>query len=439
MKGIFNHQPNRGANQLEKQFYQEIEKGKRLRATILIGLLGFEGIFLLAIYILFGEEYQVLFQSNTAIYAMLIFVSLIIAYESVVHYLFPKRPEFPDTWRRIAGFLNAFSEISLLSLLLVFIILSSGQTVILHSPAALTYFIFIILSTLRLDFRLSLFTGILAAVEFVLLSLLCTNYCDLEVSNKLAVTPIQYLGQGLIMVTAGIAAGFVAKLIKKKMRDSYYSIEERNKVIDLFGQQISQQIAGEILRHPDELKGVRKNVCIMFLDIRNFTPFTEDKEPEEVVAYLNSLFRYMIEIIQSHNGIINQFLGDGFMATFGAPASQGNICQQAVQAASEIVERTEQENDRGNIPPTRLGIGLHYGEAVTGNIGSTMRKQYSITGNVVILASRIEQLTKEFNTPLLFSGEVFSNLEEAYRNKSRIIGPANVKGREKPIQLFCLK
>src|SRR5690606_29044823 len=106
-------------------------------------------------------------------------------------------------------------------------------------------------------------------------------------------TGMQYLGQGIILLISGIAAGFVADLIKKKMLTSLNNIKEKNEVIDLFGQQISPQIAGSILEKRDELLGTRKKVCVMFLDIRNFTPFVESHSPEEVVTYLNSLFHFM--------------------------------------------------------------------------------------------------------------------------------------------------
>src|SRR5215475_14343319 len=123
----------------------------------------------------------------------------------------------------------------------------------------------------------------------------------------------------------------------------------------------------------------------MFLDIRNFTGFAEKRSPEEVVEYLESLFEFMIEIVNRHNGIINKFLGDGFMAVFGAPLSDGKDCENAVRSAKEILERVKEETDRGAILPTQVGIGLHAGKAVTGSIGSAVRKEYTVIGDVVNL------------------------------------------------------
>ncbi|NOZ47712.1 MAG: adenylate/guanylate cyclase domain-containing protein [Chlorobi bacterium] len=423
---------------IEESFNIEISKSERLRALILISLLGIEAIFLLIIYLFYSEEYLQIFKTHFSFYAILIFTVVIIIYESLVHYLIGEKSKFLFLNQRFFGYFNIFSEVSLLSILLVFITEYSNQTIILQSPATLTYFIFIVLSTFRLNFKLSIFTGTLAAVEYILISIYYSTYYT---NTLITITPpditgMQYLGQGLIMIITGIAAGFVADLINKTMIVSWTQIKEKNEVIDLFGQQISPQIADNILKKHNELSGTRKKVCIMFLDIRKFTPFVEQHQPEEVVSYLNTLFGFMIEIVQSHHGVINQFLGDGFMATFGAPVSIGNSSQHATEASQEIISKLNIEFDKGNIPKTRLGIGLHYDEAVTGNIGSSIRKQYSITGKVVIMASRIEQLNKKYNTSLLISKEVYEQLNNYLQDTFVWLEYSKIKGSEKLVSLY---
>ena len=152
----------------------------------------------------------------------------------------------------------------------------------------------------------------------------------------------------------------------------------------------------------------------MFLDIRDFTAFAEKLEPSEIIQYQNDVFGFMIDVISKYDGIINQFLGDGFMATFGAPVSSEHDSQHAVNASFEIINLLREKCESGEIPETKVGIGLHAGNIVTGNVGTAERKQYSITGNTVILASRIEQLNKQFESQLLISEEVFKrvNLEK---------------------------
>lgn len=423
---------------VKEAFNSEITKSERFRATILIGLLALEAVFLLFIYFFYSEEYLLMFKSNIAIYAILIFTFIIIAYEFLILYLVRKRPKRFSLHSRFFSFFNGFSEVTLLSLLLVFIVEYSDQTTILQSPATLTYFIFIVLSTFRLNFKLSVFTGALATIEFIGISVYySTYYGSFPIDGAHPdLSGMQYLGQGVIMLITGIAAGFVADLINKKMVISWNNVQEKKEVIDLFGQQISPKIVDNILSNRNELSGSRKDVCIMFLDIRGFTSFVDDHQPEEVVSYLNTLFGFMIESVESHQGVINQFLGDGFMATFGAPVAVGNSSQHATEAAQEIIAKISNEYQKGNIPKTRIGIGLHYDEAVTGNIGSATRKQYSITGKVVIMASRIEQLNKKYNTCLLISKEVYSQLNSSTQSTFDWLEDSKVKGSEKLISLY---
>ncbi len=425
---------------IEESFNIEISSSERLRSLLLIALLGLEAVLLIVIYLFYREQYNGLFNSPISLYAILIFTLLIIVYESFVHYFIGKGIPLYFQRKSVFGYLNTFSEITLLTVLFIFIIEYSGQTVILQTPATLTYFLFIVLSTLRLNFKLSIFTGGLAAVEYIGVSVYySTVFSDVPVDRfHPDLTGMQYLGQGMMLLISGIAAGYVADLIKQKMLVSWKSIQEKNEVIDLFGQQISPQIAERILENKDELSGTRKNVCVMFLDIRNFTPFVENHSPEEVVAYLNKLFYFMIDIVQKYDGVINQFLGDGFMATFGAPVSGGNISQKAVMASMEIIQKVKQENQSGDIPPTRIGIGLHYGEAVIGNIGSASRKQYSITGDVVILAARIEQLNKIYQSQLIISDQIFRKLSGEIKAVFTVQEPVNIKGINQPFSPYIL-
>ena len=175
----------------------------------------------------------------------------------------------------------------------------------------------------------------------------------------------------------------------------------------------------------------------MFLDIRNFTTFSETRCPQEVVSFLNSLFEFMIEIVNRNNGIINKFLGDGFMAVFGAPFTDGFDCRNAVNASKEIIQKLQNEIAEGNIVPTQIGIGLHTGEAVTGNIGSSQRKEYTIIGDVVNLASRIESLNKQFKSQLLVSDTVKEALGDDGTDAVSL-GKVTVKGRAESVEIFKL-
>ena len=241
-----------------------------------------------------------------------------------------------------------------------------------------------------------------------------------------------------------LLAGFIYYGLRQKQRAnkllkerSKFEIEDRKRALSLFGQHVSKEVASELLSDSFESESKKLFACIMFLDIRNFTPFAEGKEPNEIIQYQNDVFGFMIKIISKHHGIINQFLGDGFMATFGAPVSTDNDSQNAVNAAVEILNILKKKCEMNEIPETKVGIGLHAGNIVAGNVGTPERKQYTITGNTVILASRIEQLNKKFGSQLLISEEVFLNIN--MENLSyESLGVVHVKGREKPIPIVKL-
>jgi len=215
-------------------------------------------------------------------------------------------------------------------------------------------------------------------------------------------------------------------------RDHLEEAEKRIK--GLLNQQLSGAVADELLSSKDEQKVERRFVCIMFLDIRDFTPFAEKRDPEEIIRYQNLVFGFMIDIVNKHKGIINQILGDGFMATFGAPISTDNDCRQAYLTAREIIDSVKEKSESNEIPQTRIGVGLHAGYVVAGNVGTQDRKQYSITGNTVILAARLEQLNKEFGTSLVMSREVYDQLPEELQEAVEF-KKVKVKGRSEAMEV----
>ena len=206
------------------------------------------------------------------------------------------------------------------------------------------------------------------------------------------------------------------------------------RIKDLLKQQLSGAVANELISGGGIPKMEQRFVCIMFLDIRDFTPFVEKLSPEEIIDYQNNVLGFMIEKVIEHQGIVNTILGDGFMATFGAPTSSGNDCLQAHRAACEIMEMVKRKSDAGEIPPTKIGIGLHAGYVVAGNVGTKDRKQYSITGNPVIIASRLEQLNKEYHSTLIVSKEVFEQLPDEIEKPDKFDSVV-VKGRSEPVEI----
>ncbi|MEO0473569.1 MAG: adenylate/guanylate cyclase domain-containing protein, partial [Bacteroidota bacterium] len=219
-----------------------------------------------------------------------------------------------------------------------------------------------------------------------------------------------------------------------KTRNKLVGAEQ--KIVKLLHQHVSGDVAKELLANNLVDKPIeRRFVCIMFLDIRDFTPMAEEMSPEELIAYQNNVFGPMIDVVQQHHGIINQLLGDGFMATFGAPQSHGNDCQNALAAAREILREIRERNEAGVIRKTKIGIGLHAGHVVTGNVGTEARKQYSVTGNPVIIASRVEQLNKTYQSQLIITEEVYQHLEQPLDIREPFL-EVEVKGRTHPVKIL---
>ncbi len=420
----------------EKAFARETGVNERMRAKILAGVFGGAFIILITAYFTIRDEYLRFFPEEFLI-PLFVVIGCLATYEGLLYFglgfWIRRLGRVPDMLR----FGNAFIEASIPTVIILIAIRTVNPVTVLQSPASLIYFIFIVLSTLRLDFRLCVFTAGVAAVEYVTTAFVVVVLAPETGNDALITSGVYYIAKGVIMLLTGVAAGFVTLQIRKRVQTSLATLEEANMMKNLFGQQVSQAIAEELLRQGREMQSKRMEVCVMFLDIRNFTPFVEGRPPEQIVAYLNTLFGTIIDIINRNHGIINQFLGDGFMATFGAPVPVGNNCRNALDASLQILEATSALGASGAITPTRLGIGLHAGEAVTGNVGSSIRMQYSITGSVVILASRIEQLNKEYDSQLLVSEEVLQGAERDGLSPVSL-GPVRVKGRESPIHVYRL-
>src|SRR6267142_1186752 len=414
----------------EERLTREILQSERTRMLILAGLSG-SLVVTFPVYAL-GSG---IFGTAWALQVVAVFV-LLASYELAIRQVVGRRLEQGKTLPRRLRFLNAFAETSVPSIL---ILLGSRQVdpvYPLESAAAYMYPVFIVLSTLRLDFMLSVFTGCVAAMEYVLLSFALVGGSEVAAGTLFSLPPF-HLAKGVMLVLAGLAAGFVADQIKRRVMSVFLALEERQRIVNAFGQQVSPAIVEELLKQGPEIPSKRTFVCVLFMDIRDFTRLVEKKTPEEFVAYQNAVFGTAIAIVDRNHGVINQFLGDGFMATFGAPVATGRDCQNALSTARELLAALKALSDSGRIPATSIAIGLHAGEAVSGNIGSPARQQYSISGNVVILASRIEQLNKDYGSQLLVSAEVLREAGEGDHG-AKSLGVVQVKGRDEPIEIYRL-
>lgn len=217
---------------------------------------------------------------------------------------------------------------------------------------------------------------------------------------------------------------------------------ERERLLMSFTRYVSQHIMDTILKSEGQIKltGESKRVTVLFSDIRNFTSFSEKHPPEVVVSMLNEYFSVMVEVVFRNQGILDKFLGDGMMVEFGAPLDDGMQEYHAVKAALEMHEELAKLCSRWKNegrPEIEIGIGIHSGNAVIGNIGSEKRVEYTAIGDTVNVASRIEQLNKELHTNLLVSESTMSVIWDKFDFKE--VGAHQIRGRSELITLYTIE
>jgi class 3 adenylate cyclase len=222
-----------------------------------------------------------------------------------------------------------------------------------------------------------------------------------------------------------------ASLEKKRLRD------EQRKLFRTFA---TKEVADELLRSGFSLGGKYVNASVMFADIRSFTTYSEKEDPVEVIELLNNYFALMFDAITGHHGTVNQLVGDGFMAIFGAPIHRDNHRQDAVQAAIEMINLLEgfnQEQALLNKTQLHIGIGIATGKMIAGYTGTQHRATYTCVGDTVNLAKRIEEHTKAVGYPILIDHYTQEGLPEHVECMS--LGPATFKGKQQPVHIFAIK
>ncbi len=221
-----------------------------------------------------------------------------------------------------------------------------------------------------------------------------------------------------------------ASLEKKRLRD------QQRELIRKF---TSDEVAEDLQESGFALGGKFVDVTCMFADIRDFTTFTENHLPEEVIELLNTFYTLMFDAIINHGGIINQMMGDGLLAIFGAPAEQPDHCTHAVEAAMEMIELIDMFNlERSALGKNKIniGIGIASGRVIAGFTGTTHRATYTCVGDTVNLASRLESYTKVVGQRILIE----ENTRRSLGPEILVVeqGPFQAKGKSQSVEVFSI-
>ena len=214
-------------------------------------------------------------------------------------------------------------------------------------------------------------------------------------------------------------------------------LELRNKFIHkTFSFYMSDEVVSTILESPShKLGGKETKITILFSDLRNFTPLSEQQPAEQLVALLNTYFTKMVHVIEKHKGTVDSFIGDAIMVMFGAPYSTGDDSLRAINCALEMqreLTKLNRANKKHGLPQLEMGVGINTGNAVVGNIGSKKRMQYSAIGSSVNLSSRIQGLS--LGGQILISEATYLEVAENIEINGHL--RVKVKGIESPITIY---
>lgn len=271
-----------------------------------------------------------------------------------------------------------------------------------------------------------------------------------------------YISLGILILTLGAISGINIWLFKKYLLNLsmlypfisififYLSSEAyRNLIIEkrsrflkrAFSSYVSPELVDIIIKNPDAMRlgGEKRVITVLFSDIRDFTSISERLEPERLVSLLNNYLDPMTRILLKHRGMLDKYIGDAIMAIFNAPLDLPDHSRKAVITALEMVEELKKLNEKiktQGYPEIKIGIGINTGEAITGNMGTDMRFDYTAIGDTVNLASRLEGLNKLYGTNIIISSSTFDALTDKEEFKTRELDLIKVKGKHEPVRIY---
>jgi adenylate cyclase len=430
--GLAGDSHERVSKEFDHLLMREVMRSELIRVQSLVVVTAALAIIVTLVHIFVPDVVQRIWRggaSPNSLYPVMIgFILFELWIYRVISYYLALDRDMP-VYRRYIG---AFVETSLPTFVLALQIESMGPVRALGFVVPLVYFIFVILSTLRLDFWLSTFTAFVAASELLFMAL---HYRP-EVNPEPEPEIYYHVARSVMILLCGVLAGAVGVQLRRGFAASILAATARDRVTSLFGQHVSPQVVERLLLEGAGAESDIRKVAVMFVDFRSFTAGARSRSPQDVVDRLDGAFAVLVEILDRHGGIVNKFLGDGFLALFGAPFEAEDPAHRAVSAAREMLAAMERINSNSSWP-LRIGIGIHFGEVVAGNIGSPRRKEYTVIGDTVNFAARLEALNKDFNSQLLISSSVHDVLGKD-GSDAVSLGEVPIRGYDEPMTIWQL-
>ncbi|MBF0119005.1 MAG: adenylate/guanylate cyclase domain-containing protein [Desulfobacterales bacterium] len=307
----------------------------------------------------------------------------------------------------------------------------------LTSSPPYIYFIAVAATTLRFRIKLSLYAGTLAAIESLLFYMAVEKNLSKELITALPSLSITiYFQRAIYIFLSGLMAAAITGTAHRLSQSFAKEMTQRKLLRRMFGKYVSPVVAEKILDHTLSIEGETREVTILCSDIRGFTKFSSNKDPKDVVHLLNALFDREFEIVSKFGGHVNKFIGDGMLAIFGAPLPEPEHALKAALAALEIIQIPKQSLPC--IPEnTRLGVSLHTGNVVIGNVGASEKLEYTVIGDTVNTAFRIEGLNARLGTSILITESTKNKLKK--EASLTTFPPQRIRGKEELITVYELK
>ena len=227
------------------------------------------------------------------------------------------------------------------------------------------------------------------------------------------------------------------QLLSENFNAMVQGLKERDRLKETFGRYVTRQVADHLMAGDQKLGGELVPVTVLFSDIRSFTSISEKMPPQELLDFLNEYFTGMVDSILSNQGVVDKFIGDAIMAVFGAPSPEPDDPLNAVRAALQMRAALDHINEdfaKRGLPEVRTGIGLHYGQVVAGNMGHSERMEYTVIGDTVNVASRLEGMTKQLGCDIVISGELYEQVKDAV--DADPLEKIKVKGRAEELMVY---
>jgi len=399
---------------------------KEARAELMSCAL-FAGVLLLLVIVLFltGQATKV-----KALPALMASLGCFLAVSGLIAWIVKR-----GSWHPSISYLNTALQVTLVSVVLAIVVSGRGAAFALSTALPMVYCLVVSITAFRLKPWLSFFAGTLAAIEWALVYALIMRPL-ISVEDLVATPTLGWAAMGariMVLAAVGVSCALAAGSLRRQVREQAEDQSRIELLERTFGRLVAPEVAKQILENEDWMQPARRDAVVMFADLQGFTNYSENRTPEEVAEFLNSCWSVAADIVEAHGGVINKYLGDGFLAIFGVPLALDDAESAAAQTASQLQEALSAQLEAQGLA---LCIGIHAGPMIVGGIGSESRCEFTVIGSTVNLASRIEGLNRPLKTQCLTSQQVADKISERWDLKDH--GTHQVKGVAEGVGVYEL-